>query len=220
MAEYFIAPATNLFAVPDSLSDETAALVECLSTPVHAVRIAGDLAGQAVVVLGAGTIGLFTVIAARLAGAGRIVVTDLDPDKLARANRHGADTAVDAAQAAADEKVTSALGRPADIVFDCVANQRSTRQAFDLLRHAGKLMVVGVPPGEFPVPMPWVQDWEMTIQGCANYTAEDIDAAIALAALGDLPTAEIVSQVYPLDEAAQGFAEARRNSSGKVLIRP
>jgi threonine dehydrogenase-like Zn-dependent dehydrogenase len=220
MAEYFVAPATNLFAVPDTVSDEAAALVECLSTPVHAVRIAGDISGGRAVVIGGGTIGLFAVIAARLAGAGRIAVTDLDPAKLARALRHGADQAVDAAAPDAAEQVVEALGGPADIVFDCVANEDSTRQAFRLLRHAGKLMVVGVPPREFTVPMPYLQDWEIAIQGCANYTAEDIDAAIAIAARGELPASEVVSQVYSIDEATAAFAAAALNSSGKVLIRP
>ncbi|MDR2567313.1 MAG: alcohol dehydrogenase catalytic domain-containing protein [Bifidobacteriaceae bacterium] len=220
MADYFIAPASNLFAVPGDMDDATAALVECLSTPVHAVRIAGGIAGDGVVVMGAGTIGLLTVIAARLAGAGRIVVTDLDPDKLERARRHGADVAVNASAPDANAQVGEALGGPADIVFDCVASGGSVRRALSLVRHAGKLMVVGVPSGEFAVPMPYVQDWELTIQGCANYTAEDIDASIAIAARGEVPTSEIVSRVYQLEQAREAFAEAAQPSSGKVLIQP
>jgi threonine dehydrogenase-like Zn-dependent dehydrogenase len=223
MAEYCLAPAANLFAVPDSVSDRAAALVESLSTPVHAVRIAGDISGQAVVVLGAGTIGLFTVIAARLAGASRIVVTDLDPGKLARALRHGASTAIDASHGSDDainDQIKAALGGPADIVFDCVAGENSTRQAFGLLRHAGKLMVVGVPPRPFTVPMQYVQDWEMTIQGCANYTAGDIDAAIAIASVGGIPADEVISRVFSLDEGVAAFAEAALSSSGKVLVGP
>jgi threonine dehydrogenase-like Zn-dependent dehydrogenase len=69
MADYFAAPQRNLFAVPDGVDDRTAALVECLATPVHAVRIAGEVAGARVVVLGAGTIGLLCVVAALHAGA-------------------------------------------------------------------------------------------------------------------------------------------------------
>src|SRR5665647_692896 len=95
MADEFLAPAGNLFPVPDDVTDEQAVLVECLATPVHAARIAGDLTGQRVAVLGAGTIGLFAVIAARRAGAGRIVVTDLDPGKRERALRNSADVALD-----------------------------------------------------------------------------------------------------------------------------
>ncbi|MDR0594356.1 MAG: alcohol dehydrogenase catalytic domain-containing protein [Bifidobacteriaceae bacterium] len=220
MAEFFIAPAGNLFAVPEAVDDKTAALVECLSTPVHAVRLAGGIGGQGVVVIGGGTIGLFTVIAARRAGAARIVVTDFDAEKLARAARHGADGAVNAADADATAQARAALGGPADIVFDCVANRGSTGQAFDLLRHAGKVMVVGVAPGAFEVPMQYVQDWEMTIQGCANYTAEDIDAAIAIASVGGVPTGEVVSRVFKLDDAKAAFAEAAEFTSGKVLVQP
>ncbi|MDR2374595.1 MAG: alcohol dehydrogenase catalytic domain-containing protein [Bifidobacteriaceae bacterium] len=220
MAEFFAAPAANLLAVPDGVSDQAAALVECLSTPVHAVRIAGEMAGSRVVVIGGGTIGLFTVIAARRAGAGRIVMTDLDPAKLARGLRHGADATADAAGPGAAERARAAVGGPCDIVFDCVASQGSTGQAFELLRHAGKLMVVGVPAGPLELPMPWIQDWELTVQGCANYTAEDVEAAIAIAAGGGLPAGEVVSAVRRLEDASAAFAEAARNNSGKVLIQP
>src|SRR5665811_1033882 len=101
MADYLLAPAGNLYAVPDEVTDRQAVLVECLATGVHAARIAGDVTGARVVVLGAGTIGLFAVMAARRAGAGTIVVTDLDIHKRERALRHGADVAVDAAATSA-----------------------------------------------------------------------------------------------------------------------
>src|SRR5674476_429440 len=65
MADYLLAPAGNLYAVPDEVTDRQAVLVECLATGVHAARIAGDVTGARVVVLGAGTIGLFAVMAAR-----------------------------------------------------------------------------------------------------------------------------------------------------------
>ena len=61
MADYFTVPANRLHVVPDSLTDHAAALIEPLATPVHAVGLAGEVAGRTVAVLGAGTIGLFTV---------------------------------------------------------------------------------------------------------------------------------------------------------------
>jgi threonine dehydrogenase-like Zn-dependent dehydrogenase len=219
MAEYFLAPEANLFPVPDSVEDQAAALVECLATPVHAARLAGDLAGARVAVIGAGTIGLFCVIAARLAGAASVVATDLDPAKRARVERLGA-TAVDAGAPDALDRVAESLDGPADVVFDCVASQATARAAVQMLRHAGKLMVVGVPAGDFALPMPQVQDWELTVQGCANYTARDIEAAIRIAQDGGIPVEDLVGAVYPLDLAAAAFAEAAQPSSGKVLVRP
>jgi 2-desacetyl-2-hydroxyethyl bacteriochlorophyllide A dehydrogenase len=218
MADYLLAPAGNLYAVPDDVSDRQAVLAECLATPVHAARIAGDLTGARVVVLGAGTIGLFAVLAARRAGAATIVVTDLEPDKRERALRHGADVAVDGAAPGFVDDVLAGLDGPADAVFDCVANERSARQAVSVLRRSGTLLVVGVPPKDFALPMPLVQDWELRVQGCANYTEQDILTALEMAA--DLPADEIISDSFPFAEAAAAFELAARNTSGKVVVGP
>src|SRR5665811_413256 len=218
MADYLLAPAGNLYAVPDEVTDRQAVLVECLATPVHAARIAGDLSGLRVVVLGVGTIGLFAVLAARRAGAGTIVVTDLDAQKRERALRHGADGAVDAVAEGFADAVQAGLGGPADVVFDCVANERSVLQAVSVLRRSGTLLVVGVPPRDFSLPMPLVQDWELRIQGCANYTEEDVVTALGMAR--DLPEEEIISDRFPFAEAALAFELAARNTSGKVVVGP
>jgi threonine dehydrogenase-like Zn-dependent dehydrogenase len=89
MADYFTLAAGRLHPVPDTLDDQSAALVEPLSTPVHAVRLAGNVAGRAIAVLGAGTIGLFTLAVLRAHGAGRVVTTDPLP-----ANAHGRPSSV------------------------------------------------------------------------------------------------------------------------------
>lgn len=218
MADYFLAPGGQLYPVPEAVTDHQAVLVECLATPVHAARIAGDLLGARVAVLGAGTIGLFSVIAAHLAGAGRIVVSDLERSKRSRALGHGADAAVDAASPGFAEEVRAALGGPPDVVFDCVANERSIAQAVGVLRRAGTLLVVGVPPRDLLVPMPLVQDWELRVQGCANYTEADIEASLAIATAGELPAEVVISHVLPFDAAAEAFELAGRNTSGKVVL--
>jgi len=220
MADYVIAPAANLFAVPNEVSDEEAVLVECLATPVHAGRVAGDLHGATALVIGAGTIGLFCVIVAHRAGASRIVVSDLDPAKRERALRNGANAAIDPAAVDVPAKVRELLGAPVDVVFDCVANDVSVAQAMGSVRHAGTVLIVGVPPRDFTVPMPYVQDWELTLQGCANYTPVDINAAIDIAAHGGLPAQEIIAGCYGLEAAPAAFEAAAQNSSGKVVLKP
>ncbi|WP_314451465.1 alcohol dehydrogenase catalytic domain-containing protein [uncultured Microbacterium sp.] len=221
MATEFVAPGRNLFPVPDGVDDHTAVLVECLATPVHAARIAGDLDGAHVVVLGAGTIGVLCVVAALHAGATSVVVTDMDEGKLERARRIGAHGAVLASAPDADAQVIRALGNPtADVVLDCVANERSFAQSVALLRRAGSLVVVGVPARDASLPMPLIQDWEIRVQGCAAYTEADVRTAIDIAAAGGLPADEIISQVFELEKVADAFAAATNDSSGKVLIVP
>jgi L-iditol 2-dehydrogenase len=220
MAHYFVAPESNLYRVPATMDDETATLVECLATPVHAARIAGDLTGARVVVLGAGTIGVLCVVAALDAGAAQVVVTDMEQSKIDRAVRVGARGGVLAQSTRLDEEVRGLLGGPADVVFDCVGNERSLGQGIGLLRRAGTLLVVGVPPRPGAINLPIVQDWELRVQGCAAYTESDIEAAIRIAAAGGLPTSEIVAGTYSLDQSATAFDRAAADSSGKVFVAP
>jgi threonine dehydrogenase-like Zn-dependent dehydrogenase len=127
MADYFTLAANRLRPVPDTLDDHTAALIEPLSTPVHAVRLAGDVAGRSVAVLGAGTIGLFTLAVLRAHGAGKVVTTDPLPAKRERAAALGAGVTIDASTPDVAGQVRRALGGSADIVFDRVAIRLSAR---------------------------------------------------------------------------------------------
>ena len=220
MAEYFVAPAGNLYPVPDGLDDREAALVECLATPVHAARIAGDLTGTRAVVLGAGTIGLLCVVAALHAGAKAVVVTDMEQTKIDRAMRCGALGGVLASAQDLELGVRSLLGGPADVVFDCVASERSLAQAVGVIRRAGTLLVVGVPPRPAPINLPFIQDWELRVQGCAAYTEGDMVTAIEIAVAGGVPAAELVSGSYGLEDVAQAFLAAAADTSGKVMVTP
>lgn len=218
----------RLHVLPDALSDEQAALVEPLSTPVHAVRLAAgsppgqdpSLAGRAVVVIGAGTIGLLVLAAARYAGAARVVVTDVLAGKRERALRLGADAVVDAAAPDAVAQVRAALGESADVVFDCVAVQATVDQAVGMADKGGTVVVVGVPAGPVSVPLPLLQDHQVRLQGSATYLAEDYALSMRIIAAGAVDAAEMITMVAPLDEVAAAFAAARSGEHVKVLIRP
>lgn len=227
MADYFIIGADRLHAVPDALSDEAAALVEPLATPVHAVRLAveanlasgaADLTGKDVVVLGAGAIGLFSLVAARAAGARRVIVTDLVPEKCARARRLGADAVFRADDGALATVVRDDFGGGADIVFDCVATSASMAQAVSMVRKGGTVLVVGVPSGSVSVPLDLVQDWEITVRGVLMYVRDDIENAVRILASGQVPINEFVSEVLPLARAGEAFARAAAPDSVKVLV--
>lgn len=219
LADLFTIPADRVHRVPDGMTDLQAVLVEPLATPVHAVAKAGDLTGRSVAVLGAGPIGLFTLIAARHAGADRIVVTDLRHGKRARAQRLGADAALAADAPDLVSQARAALGGPADVVFDCVARGQSMAQATDLVAKGGHVIVVGVgAPGPTPVRLDLVQDREIRIEGTLMYTADDYRVAMSLVASGLFETAEIVTAAYPLAEAAAAFSASLDPEHVKVLV--
>ena len=206
MADYFTLAANRLHPVPDLLDDHTAALIEPLSTPVHAVRLARDVAGRSVAVLGAGTIGLFTLAVLRAHGVGQVVVTDLNPAKRERALGLGADAAFDARGSDVTGEVRGRLGGSADIVFDCVAIQSSLDQAIAMADKGGTVVVVGVPASEVTVPLPIIQDHQILIQGSATYLPEDYAESASLLSRGTVRKAELRHR----DPAARGGGRGLR----------
>jgi len=219
MTDLFTIPADRVHRVPEGMSDVEAALVEPLATPVHAVAKAGDLTGRSVAVLGAGPIGLLTLLAARHAGAARIAVTDPLEAKRERALRLGADAALPADAPALVAQAEAVLGGPADVIFDCVARERSMAQATDLVAKGGHIIVVGVgAAGTTPIRLDLIQDRELRIEGTLMYTERDYRTAMSLIASGAVDTDEIVTATYGLEDAAQAFAAATEPQHVKVLV--
>jgi 2-desacetyl-2-hydroxyethyl bacteriochlorophyllide A dehydrogenase len=220
LADLFTIPASRLHLIPDSMTDREAALVEPLSTATHAVRVAGgDLSGRSVAILGAGSIGLLTLLAAREAGAVAIAVTDLQEGKRQLARRLGARAAIDARDEMAVEHIKEVLdGRP-DVTFDCVSNQASINQAVALAQKGGTVVVVGVAAAPVQIPLPIVQDQEIRIEGSAMYVRQDVQRAFELLRSGAVPIEEIVTATYPLEQIEQAYAAAHRGDQVKVQIR-
>lgn len=218
MADYFTIPADRLHVVPDQLDDRQAILVEPLSTPVHAARLAGPLEGKAVVIVGAGTIGLLLLAVVLRHGARRVVVTDLLEDKRQRALRLGAHAVIDAGGQGVPAAVREALGESADVVFDCVANQHTVEESISLALKGGTVVIVGVPAGRVSIPLPEIQDLQVRIQGSATYLPEDYEEAITTLLAGQVRPDDIITGTFALEDVAEAFTAASSGQHIKVLL--
>jgi 2-desacetyl-2-hydroxyethyl bacteriochlorophyllide A dehydrogenase len=219
LADLFVVPADRVVPIPEQLSDLQAALIEPLSTPIHAVRLAGpDLTGKTVAILGAGTIGLLTLAAARHAGATRIAVTDTLAAKRDLAGRLGADCVHDAGAPGLTDAIRADLGTSADVVFDCVSTQQTIDQAIAIALKGGTVVVVGVPAAPVVVPLPEIQDLQVRIQGSATYTRDDFRRAIAMLEAGLVSPDDLVTARYPLTQVAAAFDEASSGRQVKVVV--
>ncbi|MGO1972350.1 MAG: zinc-dependent alcohol dehydrogenase [Propionibacteriaceae bacterium] len=220
LTDVFAYPAEGTVDLADDLPDEMAVLTEPLSTPVHAVRRAGDLTGKRVVITGGGPIGLFLLTAARRAGAATVVVQDLLPSKRDRAVRLGATAGIDPRSDTAVDDTVEALGGQAQVVFDAVANEATVRTAIrSLLVRGGRLMVVGVPAGPLPVDLELVQDNEIEIIGNLMFVREDIRTALEILGSQPFPAEELISHVFDLEDAAEAFRASDDPGNVKILIR-
>jgi len=219
LADLFTLPADRVVVIPEQLTDLQAALIEPLSTPVHAARLAGpDLTGKTVAILGAGTIGLLTLAAARRHGAARIAVSDTLPAKRELARKLGADSVHDAASPDMVQAIRDNLGTSADVVFDCVAVQGTVNQALALAFKGGTVVIVGVPAAPVTVPLPEIQDLQVRIQGSATYTRDDYTESIAMIAAGLVRPEDFITAKYPLTDVAAAFEDASSGNQVKVVV--
>jgi len=141
-AEYVKMPARHCFRVPDGVEPAVAALSEPLGVAVHGVRLSGLEIGQRVAVLGAGTIGLMAVVAARAGGAGEIIVTARRPQQKAAALALGADRVVDAADPSG--LLADTEEAPIDLVVETVGGTADTLDtAAAACRPGGTICVLG-----------------------------------------------------------------------------
>ncbi len=192
----------------DDLDDGVGAMIEPFAVALHAVR-RSRLAGAArVLVTGGGTIGLLVAQTARAFGASLVVVSDVAPARRAVATSLGADHALDPADPALADIVRDLAHDGFDVVFEASGARPALRQAFDLVRPGGTIVQVGtVGVEDMPLPANQLMAREITYLGSFRY-ADVFDDAIALARAGRVDLSSLVSQVLPLEQAAQALAIA------------
>lgn len=207
MPDSFTVPADRVIALPDDLTELTACLVQPLATPVHAVRRAGDLRGRRVFIIGAGPIGLLTAFAARQAGAACVVMADLAPSKRERAARLGADGVLDPASESVERDARAFMGARAHVLFDCVSTESTVRLATRLLEQGGAVQFVVAPAGPAMVDLDLIQHRELSLWGNLKYTRQDIEIAISLLRAHQIDVAEIIPEIYDVDEVIRSVVE-------------
>ncbi|RDJ58931.1 hypothetical protein AB723_19490, partial [Acinetobacter baumannii] len=147
------------FKLPENVSLEEGAMCEPLSVGIHACRRAKIGAETTVVIMGSGTIGLLTLLCARAFGAPRIVISDINQERLAMAKKLGADECVLVSTNTKDieEEVRllkKAVGKDIDITFDCAGFSKTMTTALKVTRAGGKVCLVGMGHHEMTVPLP------------------------------------------------------------------
>ncbi|MBY9004342.1 MAG: alcohol dehydrogenase catalytic domain-containing protein [Candidatus Lokiarchaeota archaeon] len=209
MADFIVIPANKAISLPDNLSLKHATLVEPLAVGVHAVTRGGNLLNKNIVVIGAGMIGLAVLICVVKAGAKRIIVTDLSDDRLEMAKNLGATSTINVSKINPVEKILSEQPHEGiDVVFECVGIEKSIRDAMDLLRKGGRVVVVGVFGNEVKINMANVQDREQEIIGSLMYTRSDFIKAIQMITNASFPLEMFITKTFPLEKVEEAFRAA------------
>ncbi len=213
-SQYLVMPAEFVFPVPDTISDDAAGLLEPLSVGIWASRRAGVAPGSSVLVTGAGPIGIIAAQVARAYGADGVTVTDVNPHRLALAARLGLET-IDVSATPLDT-----VGIEPDVLLECSGNPRATWDAFSTVARAGRVVLVGMGGDELRLPLPYLQDREITLTGAFRY-ANTWPIAVQLAASGRVDLDAVVTGHYGLASAEAALTAARADPTAvKVIVQP
>jgi L-idonate 5-dehydrogenase len=207
----------RVFRMGAGVGPGEAALCEPFAVALHAVRQAGELAGKTVLVSGCGPIGVLVVVAARLAGAERVIATDITEHSLAVAAGFGASDCINVANGAAGlAPFLESRGR-IDACFECSGNAQAIAAVIGTLKPKGRMVLVGL-GGDCPMPMNTIVAKELVVRGTFRFD-EEFAVATDLIARRVVDLRPMISATYPMEEAVEAFGHASdRKRATKVQL--
>ncbi|MFZ3115560.1 MAG: zinc-dependent dehydrogenase [Syntrophales bacterium] len=226
-SEFIRVPKINVdygvFHLPEGVSYEEGAFVEPLACVVRGQRLAALQPGQTVLILGSGISGLLHLLLARATGAGRIILTDVNPYRRQMAVSLGADAALDALEDLPSRLRQLNGGRLADLVVICTGAPAAFRQAMVAVERGGTILCFATTEPGVLLPVPINEFWRNEIKLMPSYGNAPRDAQVAIELLRSKRVAvrEMITHRLPLQEAGDGFAlVADSGASMKIIIEP
>ena len=226
--EYMQFTERGLYRVPDGIPTHVAALVQPYACSVSAVRRAGILGGETVVVLSAGVLGLCAAATAKALGAEKVVITAKHESQRALAPRFGADVVISSGASDLVERVLAEVGgRGADLVVETVGSHAPTlTQALQIVRPAAKIVVLGLWDELVPIDSWQAILKDVTLMFCLNHGVightADYQLCLDWMASGKVPAQDLVTHEMPLARLADAFKLSADKTQGvvKVIVRP
>ena len=217
-AEYLVIPAMNAYHLPDSISDEVAAILDPLGNATH-TALSFDLVGEDVLVTGAGPIGIMAVAIARHVGARHVVVTDVNDYRLGLASRMGATRALNVTRETVKDAMED-LGmlEGFDVGLEMSGNPTAFRDMLDVMIHGGHVAMLGIPPGDSTIDWHQVIFKSLTLKGI--YGREIFETWYKMTSMlqSGLDVQPLLTHAFPFEDFQEGFDVMRSGQSGKVVL--
>lgn len=217
-AEYIAIPESNVVPIPDDIEDEIAAIFDPFGNAVH-TALSFPCVGEDVLVTGAGPIGIMGALVARRSGARKVVITDINPYRLALAEKAGVEIVVDANR----ESLGSVMARIGmregfDIGLEMSGAASAFRDMISVMNNGGKVAILGIPPSDFSIDWNEVIFKMLTLKGI--YGREMYDSWYKMIAFvqGGLDLHPIITHRFPVDDFQDGFDAMASGNSGKVVL--
>lgn len=220
-AEYISHPSNLCYKLPDNVSTLEGALMEPLAVGFHAANQSGIRVGAKAVVIGAGCIGLVTMLSIKSMGVGEVIVVDLMQNRLDHAIELGASKVVNASEVDAVQKVLELTNGGADYIFETAGSEVSIFQTAKMVKRGGTITLVGyTKDGIAKMNVNWIIDNEVTIKTVFRYR-NIYPIAIEAVSKGIIPLKKIASDIYEFKDIQTAMEHSINNKDTvtKCLIK-
>lgn len=217
-AEYLCLPQENVVPIPDDIPDEVAAIFDPLGNAVH-TALSFDLVGEDVLVTGAGPIGIMGALIAQKVGARKVLITDLNDDRLKLAAGMGiAHTLNPARESLRDRMAAIGMTEGFDVGLEMSGAAAAFRQMIEAMNNGGKVAILGIAPAAFEIDWNRVIFKMLTLKGI--YGREMYETWYKMIALvqSGLDVTPLITHRLPVARFDDGMADMRAGRSGKVVL--
>lgn len=219
-ADFVNVPESAVYALPEGLSLETAALIEPTAVAVQAVKESGMRFGDTVAVFGAGPIGLVTIAAAKAAGATKVIALDLSESRLEMAKAIGATHVINSGKEDPVAAIRKIVPRGTDVTFEVAGVQQTVEQSINATKARGMVVIVSI----FANPITWhpmqLINTGVKLTSSIAYSPSSFRETIALMGSGQLDVTSIITKKITLDAiVTEGFETlVNDKSQAKILV--
>jgi L-iditol 2-dehydrogenase len=221
-AQYMKAPEANIYKIPEEMTWEEAAYIEPLACAIRGQDRANITMGSTVAIIGAGPMGLVHAQLSKMNGAGKVIISEMNAVRLAKARELGVDHVINAAEVDPVQAVRDLTeGRGADFVIEAVGAIPTYNQAFQMVRKGGTLVTYGAAPATATMEIkPFeIYSKELTIVGSYAGTYDTWVKALALVSGKRFKPADIITKTIPLTQVVEGLHEAMSNKNTiKIMV--
>jgi threonine 3-dehydrogenase len=216
-AERLSLPSVNVFPIPEGIPDEVACILDPLGNAVH-TALSFDLAGEDVLITGAGPIGIMAAAVARHVGARNVVVTDVNAYRLSLAERMGAKAIAAGPEALGKAMSELRMHEGFDVGLEMSGNVGAFRDMVGHMNHGGKLALLGILPGEASIDWSQVIFKGLLLKGV--YGREMFETWYKMTAMlqSGLDVSPVLTHRFPVEEFEKAFEIAGSGQAGKVLL--
>ena len=209
--------------VPDTVTNEEAAMVEPTAVALHGVHLADIKVGQKVLVIGGGIIGLMSAMFAKKEGASYVAISETNPARGKKAiSLRVADKYYDATKEDMINEVMADTEGGFDIVIECCGNASAVTSSLVTVRPGGTVILVGVATGPINIPTVIAVMSELTIKGAIAYTKEEFEMCLELINSKQIEVMDFVDDVVSYDEVQNAYERLTSGQDGavKILVDP